>query len=185
MSLFLVIFLALALSMDSFAVCIALGASNRKVKIIELIILPVSIGIFHIFMIYSGWLLGKSFSSIIINYDHWIAFSLLGFVGLKMIYESIYLEKEINKLANLCLSTVLLASLGTSIDALVIGFSFPFLEINLTAAALIIGLVTTAMSAVGVIMGRRIGHFFEKKIEIFGGLILIGIGVKILIEHLS
>jgi putative Mn2+ efflux pump MntP len=131
-----------------------------------------------------GWLAGLSLRDFIAGVDHWVAFGLLGLIGGKMIYGATKIgthEKETNPLS---LFVLLILSVATSIDALAVGLSFAFLKISIATPIIVIGFVTFLLSFLGVLVGNRLGHFFEKKMEIVGGLVLIGIGIKILIEHL-
>lgn len=170
--------------MDSFAVSIAAGANCQKSKILEYVTLPISIGIFHVIMIYLGWYLGSALSEFIFSISHWVAFALLLVVGIKMIYESFEIKKAGRKIKHLTIPVIILLSIATSLDALAIGFSFSLLNFALTISVIVIGTITLIMSSIGVYIGHKIGHFFENRIEIFGGIILIGIGIKILLEHL-
>lgn len=131
-----------------------------------------------------GWLAGLSLRTIISSLDHWIAFGLLFFVGCKMIYESLKLEPGQRTINPLDVSILLMLSIATSIDALAVGVSFAFLKVSIATPVIIIGMVTFILSFTVVYIGDKLGHFFEKRIEIAGGLILIGIGIKILVEHL-
>lgn len=134
-----------------------------------------------------GWLLGVTFAQYIAEIDHWIAFGLLLFIGGKMLIEAFHKkknepakdEKSILKPANL-----LLMSVATSIDALAVGVSFAIMTVNVWVAAAIIGAITFVLSAVGVLIGKSLGKLFGKAAEIFGGCVLIAIGIKILLEHL-
>lgn len=130
-----------------------------------------------------GWLAGVSLRSFISDIDHWIAFGLLGFIGSKMIYESFKLETN-EKSNPLDISVIIILSIATSIDALAVGITFAFINVSIVTPVLVIGIVTFLVSFLGVFIGEKGGHFFEKKIEIAGGIILIAIGIKILIEHL-
>jgi putative Mn2+ efflux pump MntP len=131
-----------------------------------------------------GYLAGLSIKTYIISYDHWVAFGLLSAVGGKMIYESFKIKSAEENLNPSNILILLVLSVATSIDALAIGITLSFLRVSLAAAVSIIGLVTFVLSYLGVFIGKRFGHFFENKIEAIGGLILIGLGLKILIEHL-
>lgn len=185
MSLITIIFVALGLAMDAFAVSVASGFAVKDLKLQNALKIAFSFGLFQALMPIIGWLAGFSLRDFLSGIDHWIAFGLLSLIGLRMIYESMRLEakeKEINPLNNYVL---FLLSIATSIDALAVGLSFAFLKIVIVTPVIIIGVVTFLLSLIGVMIGNRLGHFFEKKIEIVGGLILIGIGLKILIEHLS
>ena len=129
-----------------------------------------------------GWFAGSSIDHLISDYDHWIAFGLLLLIGLKMIYESFNQEDE--KISSLGIYVLLMLSIATSIDALAVGISFAFLKSSILTPVIIIGIVTFIMSLCGAFIGYRIGHIFENKMEILGGIILIGIGFNILVEHL-
>lgn len=185
MSMVTIIFVAFGLAMDCFAVSIASGFTIKNLKLNHALKIAFSFGLFQAFMPLLGWLAGLSLRDLISEVDHWIAFALLSLIGIKMIYESLKLEaneKEIDPLNNYVL---LILSIATSIDALAVGFTFAFLKIVIVTPVIIIGLVTFFLSLVGILIGNRLGHFFERKIEFAGGLILIGIGIKILIEHLT
>jgi len=170
--------------MDAFAVSITSGLTIKHLRINNALKIAIFFGSFQAVMPVIGWLAGLSLRDFIADVDHWIAFGLLSFIGCKMIYESIKIkssEKEINPLN---VYVLLMLSIATSIDALAIGVSFAFLKISIATPIIVIGAVTFLLSFLGVFVGNRFGHFFESKIEIVGGFILIGIGIKILIEHL-
>lgn len=135
-------------------------------------------------MILIGWSIGLYMKDFISEIDHWIAFILLCFIGFKMIYESLKIESLEKTTNTLNIYVLLIISIATSIDALVIGISFAFLKISIILPIVIIGIVTFIFSILGINIGSKLGHFFEKKIEIIGGLILISIGIKILFEHI-
>ena len=130
-----------------------------------------------------GWIVGLSFKEIIMGVDHWIAFGLLAFIGSKMIYDSTKKEKE-NEESTLKLHTLLILAVATSIDALMVGLSFAFLQTSILEPILLIGLVTFSLSFVGFFFGCGLGQVFGNRIKVFGGLILIGIGLRILLDHL-
>jgi len=182
---FTVTLIGIGLATDCFAVAITSGITIKNLRIHHALQIAVFFGSFQAFMPVIGWLAGRGLRDFITGVDHWVAFGLLGLIGLKMIYESSRLEsdrKEINPLNMYVLSML---SIATSIDALAIGISFAFLDISLIGSIIIIGTITFLLSLIGVFVGNRTGHFFEKKIELAGGLILIGIGTKILLEHLA
>ena len=129
-----------------------------------------------------GWLAGESIGDYISAFDHWIAFALLTFIGIKMIYDS-STDKPNNFLGTYTIKVILILSIATSIDALAVGLSFSFLDISIFFPAIIIGIIAFLFSFLGVYMGRRFGKILKNRIEIFGGLILIIIGLKILLEH--
>ena len=130
-----------------------------------------------------GWLAGISFRDVIMGIDHWIAFGLLGFIGAKMIYESTKDEDGDEK--DISLHLALTLAVATSIDALMVGLSFAFLETSILVPILIIGTVTFVLSLVGFVFGAGMGKVFGKKVEVVGGVILILIGIQILVEHLT
>jgi putative Mn2+ efflux pump MntP len=178
-----ILFIAIGLAMDALAVSITSGMTIKQQKMNHALRIGLFFGGFQALMPLIGWLAGLSLRSLISGVDHWIAFGLLSLIGCKMIYESTKIrdDKEIRSLSGFVL---LWLSIATSIDALAIGLSFAFLNIAIATPILIIGVVTFVLSFLGVLVGTRLGHFFGSKMEILGGLILIGIGTKILIEHL-
>jgi len=175
--------IAIALAMDAFAVSITEGNVNKPLKKSNALTIATFFGIFQAGMPLIGWVLGSVIIKYIDRYDHWVVFGILSIIGTKMIYESFRINKA-KKISNLRLKRLLILSIATSIDALAIGFSIALLHINIFLAILIIGMVTFLLSIIGVYIGYFLGHFFENKIEFLGGIILIGIGVKILLEHL-
>ena len=134
-----------------------------------------------------GWAVASTFEEYITAYDHWIAFGLLLLLGGKMIWDSFKKEeeREEEKALNIGFKTLLLMAIATSIDALAVGVTFAFLQVNVWVAIAIIGAITFVLSLIGVAIGAKLGDKFEKKAEFIGGLILILIGVKILLEHLG
>ena len=194
MGLLGILLLGVGLSLDTFAVSLSLGfagCTTHRQRMRFLIV----IGIFHFLMIMAGWFLGENVSRLIADYDHWVAFGLLAIVGGKMIKEGLSAEGEsVNCNDLLSLRNTLLLGVALSIDALITGFSLGMVKIrlfdgpplgNTLLAALLIGLSAFLISAAGLKIGKRVSSRLGPKAEIFGGLILIGIGVKILIEHLS
>jgi len=182
LSLFLI---ALGLSMDAFAVSIASGVIIRKHAYRQAVVYGLMFGGFQMLMPIVGYGAGSAFSASISAYDHWIAFGLLFFIGAKMVYESFEMDEIEKADGGTSALTLLGLSNATSIDALAVGVSFSFLNVMIWGPALLIGVVTFVMSFAGVLIGNRFGHAYEKKVEMLGGLILVGIGVKILVEHLS
>lgn len=181
---FLNIFLiAIALSFDTMAVSAASGARHFKMTFKKALQISFFFGLFHLIMPLTGWIIGIGLEKIINKFDHWVAFLLLVILGIKMILES--LKKEEIKSANINnLKILLLLSFATSIDALVIGMTFGLLPVNILIAVLIIGLTTFSLSLLSIYIGKKCGEIWSKKAEIAGGLILIIIGAKILIDHL-
>lgn len=184
MNIITIIFIALGLSMDAFAVSVASGVIIKKQRLYNAFKFGFCFSLFQMIMPLLGWASGIALRRFITEVDHWIAFVLLSIVGCKMIYEAMGME-SFEKREDYFTKYVLFAlSIATSIDALVVGVSFAFLNVSIIIPVLIIGLVTFIMSYSGFLIGNKFGHIFEKKIEIVGGLILIGMGLKILFEHL-
>lgn len=181
--------IAVGLSMDAFAVAVTSGATLRRGRVRWAVRMGVWFGGFQALMPVLGWLAGWRLRDYIRDIDHWIAFGLLLFIGGKMIWESRQLEREreegepCQQLGEGTVS-ILMLSIATSIDALAVGLVFSFQNVEIPFPAMVIGAVTFTLTMAGVYVGVRIGHVFEKRIGILGGLILIGIGTKILIEHL-
>jgi len=175
--------IALGLAMDAFAVSITSGFAIKKLKPWHVIKIALFFGFFQGIMPVIGWYMGLSFRAYIVDYDHWIAFGLLGIIGGKMIYESFQEEEDKkNPLNNLVL---LILAIATSIDALAVGLSFSFLNIEIGFPALVIGIVTFFFSSIGVYLGHCFGNYFGKRMELIGGLVLIAIGFKILFDHIG
>lgn len=175
--------LALGLSMDAFAVSICKGLSVPKLQAKHCLICGVYFGGFQALMPLIGWALGIRFQSMITNIDHWIAFVLLAVIGANMIKESFSKEEECPD-ASFGFKTMLTLAVATSIDALAVGVTFAFLDVSIVPAVLLIGATTFICSAVGVKIGNVFGNRFQSKAEFLGGVVLIAIGLKILIEHL-
>jgi putative Mn2+ efflux pump MntP len=179
--------ISLGLAMDAFAVAIGSGIALKKVKLHDALLVATFFGGFQLFMPLLGWMAGLGIRESISSVDHWIAFVLLGFIGGKMIHESIYEEEGVEeaKPSNPRNLYILLGlAVATSIDALAVGLSVSLLQTSIVELAVVIGIVTFALSFAGVYLGNRVGNFFEKQVTILGGVILMGIGVKILLEHL-
>ena len=183
MSIIELFILALGLSMDAFAVSICKGLSVPKLQAKHCLICGVYFGGFQALMPLLGWLLGIRFQSLITNIDHWIAFVLLAVIGANMMKESFSKEEECPD-ASFGFKTMLTLAVATSIDALAVGVTFAFLDVTIVPAVLLIGATTFVCSAVGVKIGNVFGNRFQSKAEFLGGVVLIAIGLKILIEHL-
>ena len=184
MHIITVIAVAFGLATDAFAVSVASGFTINKLEVRHAFRIAVFFGAFQAIMPLIGWLAGLSLRDWIVNVDHWVAFGLLACIGAKMIYESFKLKTDKKQINPLDLSVLLMLSVATSIDALAVGVTFAFLAVAIAWPIIIIGLVTFATSFLGVFIGDRFGHLFESKIELLGGLVLIAIGFKILLEHL-
>ncbi|MEW5896019.1 MAG: manganese efflux pump MntP family protein [Candidatus Omnitrophota bacterium] len=185
MSILTIFLIALALSMDAFAVSIASGIITRKQKVYHAFRFGLCFGGFQMLMPVLGWISGRMFYHLIAQVDHWLAFTLLFLVGSKMIYEAVKLEKLESVSKEISSAVLAVLGLATSIDALVVGLSLSFLNVSILAPVVIIGAVTFAMSFAGFMIGNKFGHIFEKKVEVLAGTILILIGFKILLEHLN
>ncbi|THB74543.1 MAG: manganese efflux pump [Desulfobulbaceae bacterium] len=183
MDFFSILVIAIGLAMDAFAVSVASGVTIRQMHLRQTVTIALSFGLFQGIMPIIGWFAGVGFRDYITPFDHWLAFALLVAIGAKMIYESFQLEDD--KCDEFCMTggRLLILSIATSIDALAVGLSFSLLQVNILTPALIIGVVTFVLSYLGIILGRKVGHLFEGKIEIAGGIILILIGFKILLEN--
>lgn len=185
MDFFSTTFLALGLAADAFTVSISCGFLIKRIKINKALKIALFFGGFQFLMPLLGWILGIKFSYLIADFDHWIAFGLLSLMGGKMIYESLQAEEEEKTINPLDLSTLLILAIATSIDALAAGLGLSLLKISIATTAGLIGIITFGLSFAGVFVGHKIGNKFNNQIEIIGGLILIFIGSKILIEHLT
>ncbi len=177
--------IAVGLAMDCLAVAISSGLAIKKLRVGHAVQIAFFFGAFQALMPFLGWLTGSALKGFLSEWDHWVAFSLLCGIGVKMIYESRKLPDDRKNFNPLNLYVLLLLSLATSIDALAIGVSFVFLRINLLLPLILIGLITFLISFWGVFLGHHTGHFFENKMELAGGIILIIIGFKVLLEHIS
>jgi putative Mn2+ efflux pump MntP len=181
---FLELFLiAVGLSMDAFAVSICKGLSLKKLKPQHAVLVGLYFGGFQALMPIIGWALGYKFEHVIKSVDHWIAFGLLTIIGLSMIRESRSGAEELND--DFGFRTMLLLAVATSIDALAVGVTFAFLQVRILPAAGLIGVTTFLLSALGIRIGSVFGARFKSGAELAGGVILILIGVKILLEHLG
>lgn len=177
------IFISIGLAMDAFAVSICKGLSVKKVKAKHYFIAGGYFGGFQAIMPLIGYLLGISFQNLIVSIDHWIAFILLGIIGINMIKESLGDDENIND--SFSFKDMLPLAIATSIDALAIGITFAFLKVNIILAIFFIGTITFVFSALGIKIGSIFGDKFKNKAELIGGIVLIIIGIKILLEHLG
>lgn len=185
MNLLTILLIALALSMDAFAVSIASGIAIKRLRIEHALTIALWFGIFQAVMPLVGWLGGVNLRDLLSGIDHWVVFGLLLFIGIKMIWEAFQIE-PIEKEANPLDVRILFSfSLATSLDALAIGVSFALLGMPVVMPVIIIGAVTFLVSFAGVWIGDRGEHFFGKKMEIVAGIILIAIGIRVLVSHLA
>ncbi len=177
--------LALALAMDAFAVALGTGTVLARLTGRHIFRLAFHFGLFQALMPVIGWLAGQTIVQWVSAWDHWIAFGLLALIGGRMIREALSEEDtETGRDPTRGLSLVLL-SIATSIDALAVGFSLSVIGVSIWLPALVIGLVAGALTVAGMLIGDRIGNRWGPRVEVLGGLILIGIGLRILVEHLS
>lgn len=180
-----VVLIGLGLSADCFAVALGIGAAGKTFSLKNMLKVALAFGIFQMAMPLLGWLAGQTVVGFISQYDHWLAFVLLAFIGGKMILEFIRNESEgksvdVNKWA-----TLITLAVATSIDALAVGLSFAFLKINIILASCIIGVVAFSVSAFSFWLGRKVSALVGRWALLAGGVILIGIGLRILITHLA
>jgi len=184
MNLFTILLIALALSMDAFAVSIASGVAIKKLRIHHALTIASWFGIFQAIMPLIGWFGGIRLRDALSGTDHWVVFGLLLFIGIKMIWEAFKID-PIEKVNPLDIRILFTLSLATSLDALATGISFALLGIPVIMPVIIIGVVTFLVSFAGVWIGDRSGNLFGKKMEIAAGIILIAIGIKVLVTHLA
>lgn len=185
MNLLTILILAVGLAMDASAVAICKGLSTRKVNIKNAVTVGIWFGGFQALMPVAGYLVGSRFSARIVEVDHWIAFILLALIGANMLKEAIKKDQiEKSESCSLAPKEMFVSAVATSIDALAIGVTFAFLEVNIWAAVIVIGAVTFLMAAAGFKIGSIFGYRFKAKAEMAGGIILILLGIKILAEHL-
>lgn len=185
MTLIPIFLIAVGLALDAFTAAVACGLAVKPLRASYAFRIAFFFGAFQTFMPIIGWTAGVSLRLIVASFDHWIAFILLFAIGCRMIYESFRKEKKSSCGNTVSPGGLLVLSLATSIDALAVGISFAFLKETILFPSLIIGSVTFALCLAGVWFGNRFGHIFENKLETAGGLILIGIAIKILASHLA
>ncbi len=178
-----IISVALGLAMDCFAVSIATGAVAKRAHMKTALKIAVAFGGFQAIMPVIGWVAGVGLAGLIEGIDHWLAFGILAAIGCKMIYEAFRLESE--EKGEPAFRVLILLAVATSIDALAVGLSFAFLGAPVLEPAAVIGVVAFCVSFLGIYAGKRFGHIFEGKVEVAGGVVLIAIGVKILLEHIA
>ena len=184
MKFYEIIAIGIGLAMDAFAVSVCKGLSMKKINLKKTIIIAMYFGLFQAIMPVWGFALGSAFSSFVQQVDHWIIFILLVIIGGNMIKESCDDESE-KKDDNIDFKTMFGLAVATSIDAFAVGVTFAFFEVNLLSAVSIIGIITFGVSLCGVVIGNNFGGKFQNRAELIGGVILILIGLKILLEHLG
>ena len=189
MSAFVEIFLiGVGLSMDAFAVSVCKGLGMKKINKSHAFVIALFFGGFQALMPFLGWLLGTRFEKYITSIDHWIAFFLLALIGGKMIYEVFRGDNEEENIdvdKPLDIKELLILAIATSIDALAVGITFAFLAYPVLQSVIIIGITTFVISTAGVVIGNIFGNRYKSHAELAGGIILVLIGLKILLEHLG
>ncbi|MHB8811302.1 MAG: manganese efflux pump MntP [Desulfobulbaceae bacterium] len=183
MQLMQIVFIAVGLAADAFAVSVSSGAIIERLRLHHALRIAFFFGAFQAIMPWIGWKIGSLASDLIRAMDHWLAFVILSIIGGKMIYESFLLKEEEDAANPLNLYVLLSLAIATSIDALAVGVTFSFLDLSIYEPVLIIGAITFILSLAGTYIGEFFGHIFENRIEMAGGIILVAIGCKILIEH--
>lgn len=186
MSLITIVLIAIALAMDAFAVSLSTGVTMCKMHLRNALRMAAFFGAFQAIMPIAGWSVGRFAAELIKSYDHWVAFALLTILGGKMVYEAIWgkdgNEEEKKDPHNVYI--LLTLAFATSIDAAAVGISLSFLRVAIIQPSIIIGIITFFISLLGVYIGCKAGDIFGSKIEVLGGLVLVGIGAKILVQHL-
>jgi len=177
--------IGMGLAMDASAVSLSKGFTMKSLNLNNTLKISFMFGFFQAFMPLIGWLIGINLLYLISGLDHWFAFAILTFIGLKMIYHSMREDSKEKGSDHFKFNVLLILAIATSIDAFAVGLSLSFLKISIILPILIIGVITFIFSFISVLIGYKLGHFLERKVELVGGLILIGIGIKILLEHLS
>jgi putative Mn2+ efflux pump MntP len=184
MSLAEVLLVAVGMAMDAFAVSLGIGTSRRANSPRPIFRLSFHFGLFQFFMPILGWLAGSSIANLISAFDHWVALALLAFVGGRMIRSGLGADGAPSPNDPSRGGTLIVLSIATSIDAFAIGLSLAMLNVDILYPSLVIGVVTAGLSLTGLLIGHRLGEAFGKRMEVLGGLILIGIGLRVLISHL-
>ena len=186
MTIFDILVIAIGVSMDAFAVSIAKGLATRRVRPMHYCSVALWFGGFQALMPLIGYFVGARFADLVESYDHWISFVLLAAIGTKMLHDTLTSKDgEEESDSNFSLKTMLLLAIATSIDALAVGVSLAFLRVNIWTSITLIGATTALFSASGLHLGRLFGYRYKHGAEITGGVVLILIGTKILLEHLT
>lgn len=185
MDFLLVLLVALGLSADCFAVALSGSIAMRTVSGLQIFRTSLAFGLFQVLMPALGWLAGRTVVELIATYDHWVAFILLALIGGKMIWESFRSGDSRSENTDITKGILLLTlSVATSIDALAVGLTFAFLEVNIVAAISTIGLVAFVATAIGFLLGRKASNLIGRQAEAIGGVVLIAIGLRILLTHI-
>jgi len=184
MDILTILLIAIGMAMDAFAVSLGIGTTERSKSARARFRLAFHFGLFQFFMPIIGWVAGSTISGWIAPIDHWIAFFLLAYVGWNMIRSGFNPEKESYTQDPSRGRTLVVLAIATSIDALAIGLSLAMLEVAIITPSIVIGIVTYSLSMVGLFAGNKLGEKFGKRMEMLGGIILIGIGLRVVITHL-
>jgi manganese efflux pump family protein len=184
MNIFEIVLVALSLALDAFAVSVTKGATDKNITVKYALAIAATFGIFQFFMPIIGWTLGKGFADIVSGLGNWVAFVLLSGVGLRMIYEALThdaKEKIAEEKSIMRFSVLIMLAVVTSLDALVTGISFAFIPVHIWFVVLLIGLITFALSYIGIYLGKRLGTLMGDTFEVIGGAVLILLAIKILL----
>ena len=184
MEIYEILLIGIGLAMDAFAVSICKGLSMKKMNWKNAVIIALYFGVFQALMPLIGYFLGMTFESIVTTFDHWVAFALLTLIGGGMIKES-FDDEDDKKNDKVDFKTMVVLAIATSIDALAVGITFAFFDVNIVLAVPIIGIITFIISVLGVKIGNRFGDKYQNKAQLMGGIILVLLGFKILLEHLG
>lgn len=185
MDLITIFGLAIALAMDAFAVALGTALSLPSLTGRHLFRFSWHFGLFQALMPIIGWYAGMTIQKWIVAFDHWVAFALLAFIGGRMLWEAFHPEEKSDSSDPTRGWSLIVLSVATSIDALAVGLTLAMLDVSIWIPSLIIGLVAGVLTVVGMLLGRRLGKQWAQHVEVLGGVVLIGIGVKILVEHLG
>jgi putative Mn2+ efflux pump MntP len=183
MSFIELLLIAVGLSMDAFSVSVCKGLTTKRFSLRRALVCGIWFGFFQALMPVIGYFLGAQFQELVETYDHWIAFGLLFLIGANMIREALSNQEESKDDGSLDFKTMLFLAIATSIDAFAVGVSFACIQVELWLSVLVIGLTTFVLSVLGVKIGNVVGAHFKRNAELFGGIILILIGLKILLDH--
>jgi len=185
MELTSILLIGIGVSMDAFTVALIKGLCTKDSRTRVSLIIGLSFGFFQGFMVWLGYTFGRNFTQSIISIDHWISFILLSIIGIKMIMDGMKTEPiNCDIEPRISIKTLLYASIATSIDALAVGVSLSFINQAILQTSLIIGLITFTLSSIGVLIGKKSALWLDHKAEIFGGLVLLFMGIQILVSHL-
>ena len=184
MEIYEILLIGIGLAMDAFAVSICKGLSMKKMNWKNAVIIALYFGVFQALMPLIGYFLGMTFESIVTTFDHWVAFALLTLIGGGMIKES-FDDEDDKKNDRVDFKTMVVFAIAKSIDALAVGITFAFFDVNIVLAVSIIGIITFIISVLGVKIGNRFGDKYQNKAQLMGGIILVLLGFKILLEHLG